>query len=90
MIRRQTTIKNDTGLHARPASEFVLKAKSYESKITIRNMQEGSEAVNAKSMLRLLAEGLGQGANIEITAEGPDELEAVDALIELIDAGFGE
>ncbi len=90
MIRKQTKIINKTGLHARPASDFVLLAKTFESKITIRNMEENSEAVNAKSIMRLLAEGIGQGAAVEITAEGVDEAKAVKDLAALIERGFGE
>lgn len=90
MITRQTTIINQTGLHARPASEFVLEAKKYESKITIRNITENKEAVNAKSIVRLLAEGMGQGTKIEIAAQGADEEQAADALTDMIARGFGE
>lgn len=90
MYSKQTKVVNATGLHARPASDFVLAAKKYESKVTIRNVDEDGEAVNAKSIVRLLAEGMGQGTTIEIAAEGSDEQEAVDALVELVESGFGE
>ncbi len=90
MVTKQTSIINKTGLHARPASDFVLKAKGFESKITIRNLDENGEAVNAKSIVRLLAEGMGQGTRVEIAAEGPDEQQAVEALVALIETGFGE
>ncbi|GEM_PF-82556 len=90
MISKQATIINKTGLHARPASDFVLKAKKFESKITIRNIDGNSEAVNAKSIIRLLAEGMGQGTKIEIVTEGPDEQQAADELVTLIESGFGE
>lgn len=88
MVKRQVEIINKTGLHARPASDFVLLAKKYESKITI--CKEGGEQVNAKSMVRLLAECIGQGTKVEITAEGADEQAAVDALVALVESGFGE
>ncbi|MEA5050028.1 MAG: HPr family phosphocarrier protein [Oscillospiraceae bacterium] len=90
MITRKTTVVNETGLHARPASDFVLKAKSFESKITIRETESSDEPVNAKSIIRLLSIGIAQGTEIEITADGPDEKEAVDALVALIESGFGE
>ncbi len=90
MTTKQTRIMNRTGLHARPASDFVLMAKKFESKITIKNMDENGEAVNAKSIVRLLAEGIGQGAKIEIAADGPDEQVAVQELTALIETGFGE
>lgn len=88
MIKKELEIINKTGLHARPASEFVLLAKKYESKVTIAKI--GGEAVNAKSMVRLLAESIGQGTKIELTVEGPDETKAMEELSKLIESGFGE
>jgi phosphocarrier protein HPr len=90
MVSKQTVIINKTGLHARPASDFVLKAKKFQSKITIRNIDDNGEAVNAKSIARLLAEGIGHGTKIEISAEGPDEETAAETLAALIETGFGE
>ena len=74
MTKKQVEIVNKTGLHARPASDFVLEAKKYESKITI--CRENGVPVNAKSVVRILAEGIGQGTKIEIAAEGTDEEQA--------------
>lgn len=90
MVKKQMEIVNKTGLHARPASEFVLKAKKFESKVTIRNLDQDGEAVNAKSIVRLLAEGMRQGTRIEIGVEGPDEENAAEELSALIENGFGE
>lgn len=88
MVTKQVEFINKTGLHARPASDFVMLAKKYESKITI--CKEGGEPVNAKSVVRLLAEGIGQGTKVELAAEGPDEAEAIEALVDLVASGFGE
>lgn len=88
MVKKEVVIINKTGLHARPASDFVLAAKKFESKITI--CKEGGEPVNAKSVMRILAEGIGQGTKIEITADGVDEEAALDALTALVESGFGE
>ncbi len=88
MVTKQVEFINKTGLHARPASDFVMLAKKYESKITI--CKEGGEPVNAKSVVRLLAEGIGQGTKVELAAEGPDEAEAIEALADLVASGFGE
>lgn len=88
MVTKQVEFINKTGLHARPASDFVMLAKKYESKITI--CKEGGEPVNAKSVVRLLAEGIGQGIKAELAAEGPDEAEAIEALADLVASGFGE
>lgn len=88
MVKKEVVIINKTGLHARPASDFVLAAKKFESKITI--CKEGGEPVNAKSVMRILAEGIGQGTKIEIIADGADEEAALDELVALVESGFGE
>ena len=89
MYAKNTTILNPTGLHARPAAEFVKEAKKYESSITIKKVS-GGDAVNAKSAIRLLGVGMSKGTVVEIAADGADETAAADALVSLIDSGFGE
>lgn len=89
MYAKQVKLGNETGLHARPASEFVNVASNFASHITIRNVNE-TDLVNAKSIVMLLAMGMGRGMTVEIAAEGPDEQEAVEALVALIEGGFGE
>lgn len=89
MYSKEVIIRNPTGLHARPASEFVATAKKYESKVLIH--RSGTEKLsNAKSVIVLLSQGLCQGESVEICAEGVDEQAAVDALVALIEGGFGE
>jgi len=88
MYKRQTFLTNETGLHARPAAEFAALAKSFQSKITIARRAQGSEAVNAKSILSILAQGFTKNTPIEICAEGPDEEAAVNALVTLIRTEF--
>lgn len=90
MYSKRTILKNRTGLHARPASDFVNTAKNFNSKITIMRVGEEDERANAKSIIMLLSLGLAQGETVEVAAEGEDETKAVDTLIELIDSGFGE
>lgn len=91
MYSRITTVKNPTGLHARPAAEVVSAAKKFKSSVKIRTITEENKApVNAKSIIMLLSLGASQGSQVEILAEGEDEKEAVDTMIELIDGGFGE
>lgn len=89
-VSAQTTIINATGLHARPASMFVAEAKKYESDVTIKNVDKDGAPVNAKSIMMVLAAGLGTGTKIEVACDGADEQEALDALVALIDSGFGE
>ena len=65
MYSKQTTVVNKAGLHARPATEFVMKAKSFTADVTVRNMDKNGAAVNAKSIVRLLGEGLGTGERLD-------------------------
>lgn len=90
MYTRQTIIKNKTGLHARPASDFIKAAKNFNSKISIWRVGEEADKINAKSIIRLLSLGFRQGETVGIEAEGEDEVASVNALIALIDSGFGD
>jgi len=83
-------VRNRTGLHARPASDFVKAAKSFNCEINIYRAGEADEKVNAKSIVMLLSLGLGRGETVGIAAEGEDAPAAVDALTGLIESGFGE
>lgn len=87
MVERKVFIKNKTGLHARPASTFVKTAASFKSDIKVCN---GGSKASAKSLLNILALGLSKDAEVTITAVGEDEVEAVQALVDLIDSKFGE
>ncbi len=90
MVSAQTTIVNATGLHARPASQFVSAAKEFACAVTIKNVDKDTAPVNAKSIMMILAAGLGCGTKVEIACDGDDEQAALDALVGLIDSGFGE
>ena len=90
MYSKQVTIHNPSGLHARPASEFVAAAAKFKSRITIRKDEDGVREVNAKSIVMILSQALVTGTTVQITANGEDEMTAVDALVALIEGGFGE
>lgn len=90
MYSKTTVINNPSGLHARPAAVFCKAASGFESKVTVRKNVEGAEPRDAKSILMLMALGLGSGTEIEIAADGSDEQAAVDALVELVESGCGE
>lgn len=89
MVTKTTIVKNHPGLHARPAALFTQAASKFESKILISRVGSDKKA-NAKSIMMLLSLSISQGEQVEISAEGTDEQEAVDYLIELIDKGLGE
>ncbi|KAF1081082.1 MAG: hypothetical protein GQF41_2896 [Candidatus Rifleibacterium amylolyticum] len=87
MKRKEVEIRNKLGLHARPASLVVKLAGKFESEIQL--IKEDTE-INAKSILGVMMLAAGPGQRVTITADGSDELEAVDALASLIESGFGE
>jgi phosphocarrier protein HPr len=87
MVKKEITVTNKTGLHARPASQFVKKASDFSSNIILHC--KGRE-INAKSIIGVLAAGISMGTVVGIIAEGPDEQQAVAGLIALIESNFGE
>jgi len=89
MYTKSTRIVNKSGLHARPASDFIQAATKFQSRIEIAKVGSDTFA-NAKSIIFLLGLGLSQGAEILLRAEGTDEEQAVNTLIQLIESGFGE
>ncbi|MDR0620873.1 MAG: HPr family phosphocarrier protein [Deltaproteobacteria bacterium] len=89
MYSRTGTIVNETGLHARPASDFIKAANRFKAKIKIRRKEVPTD-VNAKSIVSLLTLGLEKGAEVVISAEGEDETQAVNSLFDLIETGLKE
>ncbi|OCL26196.1 phosphocarrier protein HPr [Orenia metallireducens] len=87
MVEKKVVIKNDTGIHARPASLIVQKANEFTSDITLG--KDGQD-VNAKSIMGIMSLGVSKSTEVTIKAEGADAAAAVDALVDLIESGFGE
>ncbi|MBQ7500776.1 MAG: HPr family phosphocarrier protein [Clostridia bacterium] len=87
MTTRNVKIINKVGLHARPATFFIQKANSYKSSIWV---ESDTKKVNAKSLLGVLSLGIKQGMTITLSADGPDENEALDGIIEAIEAGLND
>ncbi len=87
MIERATTICNDLGLHARPAAQLVRMASGFASEIWL---ERDGQSVNAKSIMGVMMLAAEQGARVTLRASGPDEAEALAALVALIERGFGE
>ena len=87
MYAKEITVKNEVGLHARPATYFIQKANEFKSGIWV---EKEERRVNAKSLLGVLSLGIVKGTAITVIADGADETEAVDALVALIDNNFGE
>lgn len=80
----------EVGLHARPATQFVGLAAQFPCDIRVRNLSEDNGEANAKSILGVLSLGVIKGHRISITAEGPQEDEALQSLQALIKDNFGE
>lgn len=82
MYTREITVKNEVGLHARPATYFIQKANDFKSGIWV---EKEERRVNAKSLLGVLSLGIMKDTTVTLIADGSDETEAVDALAELIE-----
>ncbi|WP_026496415.1 HPr family phosphocarrier protein [Butyrivibrio sp. WCD3002] len=87
MVTRKVVIKNPTGLHLRPAGNLCKVAMNYKSHITF---MYGQNSANAKSVLSVLGACIKCGDELEFKCEGPDEQEALDALVAAIESGLGE
>jgi len=88
MQRLELVVVNEVGLHARPAAIFVQTANKYKSLIKVRNLTNGRDFMDAKSILGVLILGVGNGHNIEIEIEGEDEIEAANVLKQMIESDF--
>ena len=85
MTARQVTVVNGLGLHARAAARFVGIASQFKSRITVG---VDDRMMDGKSILGLLLLAAARGSALTITAEGPDESAALDALESLTARGF--
>ncbi|MGV8146420.1 MAG: HPr family phosphocarrier protein [Alkaliphilus sp.] len=82
MIEKKFVLRNETGMHARPASVFVKAASAYSSEIFL--VKDG-EKYNAKSILGLLSMGASQGTELLLIVDGDDEKTATKELLEIIE-----
>ena len=84
---KDVLVQNQVGLHARPATFFIQKANEFKSSIWV---EKEERRVNAKSLLGVLSLGIMGGTKIRIIAGGPDEEQAVEELVKLVESGFAE
>lgn len=87
MVSRSVHVTNALGIHARAAARFVHAATAYESRISVTR---GALTVDGKSILGILLLAAAKGSEITLSADGPDEAGAIDALARLVQMGFGE
>ncbi|MDQ1914395.1 HPr family phosphocarrier protein [Paenibacillus sp. GD4] len=91
MLTKEVTIRNESGFHIRPAQLFTEKAAEFQSSVGVK-FHNGTDLteIDGKSILGLMTLGLEKGSVITITTDGPDAGQAMEALVELVESGFGE
>ena len=87
MTSRSVSVTNPLGLHARAAAKFVHLAARFESQIRVGH---DVRVMDGKSIMGILLLAAARGTTLTISADGPDEANAVQSLIELVESGFGE
>ena len=86
MVEAQLIIRNQLGLHARACALFVKTAARFKSHVFV---SRDDLEVNGKSIMGVMMLAAEEGATIKVRSEGPDEVEALAALRELVDGKFG-
>ncbi|PKR78023.1 phosphocarrier protein Chr [Halalkalibacillus sediminis] len=83
MVEKEITVKLETGLQARPAAKFVQEANRYSSDIFL---EKDGKRVNAKSIMGVMSLAIGSNEVVAISTEGPDEDQALESLITLVES----
>ena len=86
-LSRTVEIVNERGLHARASAKFVKLASGFDAEIKV---SRDGQSVDARSIMGLMMLAAGIGSSIDISAEGPQAAEALDALVALVAARFDE
>ena len=87
MLTKETEITNKLGLHARASAKLTQLAGKYKCEVW---MAKGTRRINAKSIMGVMMLAAGKGSKVMVETNGPDEVEAMDALLALIADYFGE
>ncbi|MCT4618449.1 MAG: HPr family phosphocarrier protein [Marinisporobacter sp.] len=87
MCIAEIILKNEAGLHARPASVLVKMATGFKCNV---NLIKNGRKCNAKSIISILSLGAKSGETLFIETDGEDEKKALDSLVELANNNFGE
>jgi phosphocarrier protein len=87
MLQREVEIRNKLGLHARASAKLTQLAARYQSEV---QMSRSGRKVNAKSIMGVMMLAAGKGSKVVIETEGPDEEDAMEAIVALIGDCFGE
>lgn len=81
------TIKNKSGLHARPSGMLAKTASSFKSNIIL---ESAGKNINAKSIMSIMSSGLMHNNQVKLIVTGEDENEAFNTIVDLFESGFGE
>jgi len=87
MTKKTVTVVNKLGLHARPSAMLVTAASRFEAEVFL---SKDSLRVNGKSIMGVMMLAAEKGSELVIEADGPDELEAAEAVAKVVESGFGE
>ena len=87
MYSKEVQVTNQVGIYARPATFFIQKSNEFKSTILV---EKDERRVNAKSLLGILSLGITNGTVVNRIADGPDEEEAVNALVDLVASNFSD
>ena len=87
MRKEKVVLKNETGLHARPAGELAKLASAFKSNI---NLNVDGKTVNAKSILGIMSLGIKANTEIEIECDGEDEDKAMEEILKAFENNLGE
>ena len=87
MLETPVTIVNQLGLHARAAAKFVSLASQFQSEVLLA--KDGRQ-VNGKSIMGVMMLAAAKGSALTLSADGADEREATEAIVQLIADRFGE
>ncbi len=87
MVSQEVEVVNESGLHLRPAGVLTQTCIKYKSNIILHY---GQRNIVAKSVLNVMAAGVKKGAKVIVECDGPDEKEALEAVVKAISSGLGE
>ncbi len=87
MLTQETDILNQLGLHARASAKLTQTAGKFQCEVW---MSKGERRINAKSIMGVMMLAAGKGSRVKLETNGPDEAEAMAALLALIGDYFGE
>ncbi len=88
MVSRTVEVKNEQGMHMRPAGILAAEMKKFTG-CTV-TLKTGDKTAKASAVMQIMAAGIKCGSQVEITADGENEREALDRAVELFESGFGE